>query len=96
MKTTTTTMAAVFATLLCGTAFATEGEKADFQSLDANGDGVIAADEAQAHPELMDAWASLDENADGSLDEQEFSNFKSEAGMSESGDVETETQGTEG
>lgn len=79
MKTTTTTIAAVLATLLYGTAVAAEGEKADFQALDANGDGVITADEAQEHPELMEAWATLDENADGALDEDEFANYKSES-----------------
>jgi Ca2+-binding EF-hand superfamily protein len=79
MKTTTTTIAALFATLLFGAAVAAEGDKVDFQTLDANGDGVITADEAQAHPELMEAWATLDENADGALDEEEFANFKSES-----------------
>ena len=79
MKTMTTTIAAVLATLLYGAAVAADGDKLDFQTLDANGDGVITADEAQEHPELMEAWATLDENADGALDEDEFANFKSES-----------------
>jgi len=44
----------------------------DFGTVDANSDGMISQDEAQAHEELAAAFSTADTNADGNLTEQEF------------------------
>ncbi len=47
-----------------------------FSSLDTNGDGKISKEEAQG--ELKANWSKADANADGSIDESEFSAFEAE------------------
>ncbi len=79
MKTTTPLMAALFATALTGVAFAEEGKKMDFTSVDANGDGAISQEEAQAVPAILEQWTALDANADGKVDEAEFNSLKGQS-----------------
>ncbi|MGD8709874.1 MAG: hypothetical protein PVF40_05745 [Ectothiorhodospiraceae bacterium] len=49
---------------------------ADMSSLDANGDGMISAEEAQANADLSSQFDSLDSNGDGQLEEAEFAQFE--------------------
>ncbi len=44
--------------------------------LDADKDGVISAEEAQAKPELAKDFQALDKNQDGRLDAAEFARFE--------------------
>ncbi len=44
--------------------------------LDADKDGVISAEEAQAKPELAKDFQALDKNQDGRLDAAEFAQFE--------------------
>ena len=79
MKTTTTILAALFATALSGAAFAQDGEMPKFADLDANGDGAITEDEAGAAPQVMEQWTALDANGDGQVSEEEFANLKGQS-----------------
>lgn len=56
-----------------GTVFAAtdEGMDMSFDEIDANGDGIITRDEAEASPDLADNFDALDANADGVLDSSE-------------------------
>lgn len=57
-----------------GTVFAATDEGAtdmSFDEIDANGDGIVTREEAEAAPGLGDNFDSLDANADGVLDESE-------------------------
>ena len=53
-----------------------QGESAQFQSLDANSDGVISQDEAAGHQGLVDNWKSVDKDESGTIDQSEFSAFE--------------------
>ncbi|HHJ40256.1 MAG: hypothetical protein AXA67_06855 [Methylothermaceae bacteria B42] len=44
--------------------------------LDADKDGVISAEEAQANPDLAKSFESVDENKDGKIDAAEFAQFE--------------------
>ncbi len=48
----------------------------DFNSFDANGDGVISKTEAQANAQLARLFDKLDTDKDGELSQQEFSKVK--------------------
>lgn len=47
-----------------------------YRNLDANQDGAISQEEAAAMPSLNDKWTKMDANADGKLDEAEFSKLE--------------------
>ncbi len=47
-----------------------------YQELDADKDGVISAEEAQADPELAGKFKELDKNQDNRLDAAEFARFE--------------------
>ncbi len=47
-----------------------------YEDLDANKDGVISAEEAQADPELAGKFKDLDKNQDNQLDAAEFAQFE--------------------
>lgn len=79
MKTTTTLLAALFATSLSGLALAEEGKMPKFSDLDANGDGAITQEEAGAAPAVIEQWTALDANADGKVDEEEFATLKGQS-----------------
>lgn len=71
MNKTVLSLAAVLGLSLTGGAFA---QALDFNSLDANGDGVISMEELQAAiPDLTpESFAMLDTDADGALSAEEF------------------------
>lgn len=54
-----------------------------FAELDKDGDRAISREEAQTESQLADNWSTYDEDGDGTLDMQEFSEFE---GTSSSGD----------
>jgi hypothetical protein len=60
--------------LASGAVFAATEEHSgmSFSDLDADGDGVVTRDEADASPDLADSFDALDANADGVLDEGEI------------------------
>ena len=47
-----------------------------FSQLDENGDRSISREEAQAETKLTDNWSTYDEDGDGSLNVQEYSEFE--------------------
>ena len=50
-----------------------------FEALDADHDGRVAQQEAQAHPTVAEHFSKADANADGALSKEEFdSTFKSQ------------------
>lgn len=67
-KATTLLLAGVF---MAGTAVA--GETMGYEEIDANGDGLISAAEAQSSQALSSSWERADANADGVVDQAEFS-----------------------
>lgn len=74
------------ATLLAGALLqpVSAGEaKGDFKALDADGDGMISAEEAQANEALTATWETIDVNQDGQIDAAEFSAMDIEAPKSE-------------
>lgn len=48
-----------------------------FEQLDANGDGYVSQKEARARKDLSDKWKSIDTNADGKINSEEFVAFES-------------------
>ena len=64
-------LAIAFAALLSGAAFA-----GDMEALDADKDGNISQEEAQAHPVLVEKWTLIDANGDGQIDAAEFAQFE--------------------
>ena len=53
------------------------GDRAEiFTKLDANADGFISVQEAEAHDDLPDAFADGDMNDDGRLDSEEFAKLE--------------------
>ncbi|MEJ6472845.1 calmodulin [Pseudoalteromonas piscicida] len=58
-------------TLASATAMAGE----DFASYDTDGNGAISLSEAKVNTALIEQFKDLDVNADGELNETEFSNF---------------------
>jgi hypothetical protein len=58
------------------TGVAVAGEKMGYKSWDADGDGVISAEEAEKSMELTESWKEVDTNNDGVVDESEFSAFE--------------------
>ncbi|TMO46212.1 calmodulin [Pseudoalteromonas ruthenica] len=45
---------------------------ADFNTIDADGNGAISMEEASKYPELMSQFKDLDTDMNGELSEQEF------------------------
>jgi len=58
------------------TGAAVAGEKMGYSELDVDGDGAITAEEAKGSMELTESWEKIDANADGVVDESEFSAFE--------------------
>jgi hypothetical protein len=54
-------------------ASALAGENDQFNQLDADGNGMISAEEAKVDPMLSKDWAAADLNRDGQLERAEFS-----------------------
>ncbi|BAZ93137.1 uncharacterized protein FOKN1_0735 [Thiohalobacter thiocyanaticus] len=76
MKKQITVIACAFA-FASGSAMA--GEQAGkFKQLDANQDGYISAEEAQASQALSSQWQSVDQDGNNQVDESEFSAFEME------------------
>jgi hypothetical protein len=70
----TTTLAAL--ALLAGNAVQAEETKSIFQTLDADANGYISAEEAAANPDLHARWQELDVDKNNQLDMSEFSAFE--------------------
>lgn len=58
--------------LFSAQSFADDDVEKIFLELDANGDGYITLDEAEAHEDLPDNFEDADNNEDGRLDRDEF------------------------
>jgi Ca2+-binding EF-hand superfamily protein len=65
-------------TLLPLGAYAAQSDttRENFNKLDANQDGYISQQEAQADKQLTDDWSKADKNQDGQIDISEFSAFE--------------------
>ena len=63
------------AVTLTASGFVAAADAVDFQTLDADVNGLISLDEAANSAALTDAFAELDVDQDGSLTEEEFSAF---------------------
>ncbi|MCZ7601135.1 MAG: calmodulin [Gammaproteobacteria bacterium] len=72
-----TTTIALTALLFSVSSAAMAEEAMDFTAVDADGDGMISAAEAEAVPGLADQLASLDADGDGQLDADEYAKFES-------------------
>lgn len=53
-------------------ALAQEAGTEEFASLDANGDGMISQEEAQADQDLLAEFNVIDSNADGAVSQEEY------------------------
>ena len=53
-----------------------EGTEERFSKLDANGDGVLSADEAEEDLHLNAMFLDVDDNDDGQISAEEFSQWK--------------------
>jgi len=67
--------------LAAGSGAVLAGEDVTFEQLDADQNGAIDQQEAQAHPGLD--VATVDANADGSLDQAEFASWVAQASSEE-------------
>lgn len=67
-------LALVASAFFGGAAIAADAPK--FETLDQDGNGTISAQEAEAAPNLADAWDKADSNQDGVVDRAEFSAFE--------------------
>ncbi len=47
----------------------------EFADVDADKDGFVSVEESAAIPGLKEAWTDFDEDADGQLNEEEFTNY---------------------
>jgi Ca2+-binding EF-hand superfamily protein len=47
-----------------------------FERLDADGDGLISREEAEADPSLASRWTEYDQDGDGKLSQEEFAAFE--------------------
>jgi hypothetical protein len=65
-----------------------------FNQLDANQDGYISEQEAQADPQLAKDWSQADTNQDGKIEASEFSAF--EESVQQGGGMPSEQQPGEG
>ncbi|MGR9105764.1 MAG: EF-hand domain-containing protein [Gammaproteobacteria bacterium] len=63
----------ILASTLTGVAVAAEDA---FAQLDRDGNGAISKSEATTQPALYEAWTQTDMNADGVIDQAEFSKFE--------------------
>lgn len=51
-------------------------DNTSYQALDLDNDGIISEQEADAVPQLKEAWKQVDANMDGQVDRAEFSAFE--------------------
>lgn len=73
MKKTVLSIAALFACLVSGNAFA---DTHPLMGLDLDQDGFVSQKEAEGMPELAKAFEQIDINKDGKLDKEEISAYK--------------------
>jgi hypothetical protein len=84
--------------LMTGAVFAAQhekgmmGEQSSFNTLDANHDGTISKEEAQADASLAKSWDKADANSDGKIEESEFARFEEEHQSGQSGGMMQEQQ----
>jgi protein involved in sex pheromone biosynthesis len=67
---------AIAALALAFSAAACAGDQAALEAADADKDGAISAQEAEAVPGLTEQWAVVDINQDGMVDAAEFAQFE--------------------
>jgi hypothetical protein len=65
--------------LFTGTAALAYQPVAGFSTTDANADGFVTFDEAEAYPDLVQSWARLDLDNDGKLSAAEFGTLEPKA-----------------
>jgi|GEM_PF-3159666 len=73
MKKTVVTLTALLVSLASGNVFAGTDS---LMALDKDQDGFVTLEEAQALPEVVEAFSALDVNKDGKLDMEELAAFK--------------------
>lgn len=79
-------MLGLFGSLMLSSAvFAGDQSQPDFSTLDTNQDGSLSADEAAADSELSKNWSDIDKDANGVVDQAEFSAFEGMGSDSGSG-----------
>lgn len=69
-------MAGVAAAFFAAAAMAGVSGEDAMKALDANGDGIVSATEAEANPDLAREFGKYDSDGDGQLDRGEFSRFE--------------------
>lgn len=74
IKKTVCTLCAVFACMVAGNVVAADTHP--LMGLDTNQDGFVSLEEAEALPEVAEAFATLDTNKDGKLDIKELAALK--------------------
>ncbi|MBU1192847.1 MAG: hypothetical protein KKA36_07525 [Gammaproteobacteria bacterium] len=61
-------------------------EMETFQTLDADANGYISAEEATSNQALSTQWTALDKDSNNQLDKSEFSAFEIDAGTTQGGE----------
>ncbi|AKH19194.1 hypothetical protein [Sedimenticola thiotaurini] len=64
-------------TLLSAATYAGNMDTAQFGTLDQNQDGQLTAEEAAKDVSLSENWTTIDKDANGAIDQAEFSAFES-------------------
>lgn len=82
-RTLLTSLAATAALAIAGHAFA--DDHTTFESVDANGDGVITADEIPAGHKLAEKFSSIDTDGNGQISRAEFDAWKMSRDEAKSG-----------
>lgn len=67
-------------TMLSAATYAAEMNTVQFETLDQNQDGQLTAEEAAQDVTLSENWTAVDKDANGAIDQAEFSAFESMMG----------------
>ncbi|MCW8902135.1 MULTISPECIES: hypothetical protein [Sedimenticola] len=64
-------------TMLSAATYAADMNTVQFESLDQNQDGQLTAEEAARDATVSENWTTIDKDANGAIDQAEFSAFES-------------------